>query len=172
MADANYYHRIAQGLLSRSRFSEVKKGQHLLLAEGFYHLPIKVNSMFFLKDERLKEKAAMDSCYLLDENIVGSRNSQDVEIPQLLDVLKEAGVSVNKEEDVDNYLEDRYDEMVENMQETPDEQSAMADDISSRWQAYQKKELREITPGKDGDWWLEEDSFSVSDSSSENPFDK
>ena len=114
----------------------------------------------------------MDSCYLLDENIVGSRNSQDVEIPQLLDVLKEAGVSVNKEEDVDNYLEDRYDEMVENMQETPDEQSAMADDISSRWQAYQKKELREITPGKDGDWWLEEDSFSVSDSSSENPFDK
>ena len=172
LADANYYHRIAQGLLSRSRFSEVKKGQHLLLAEGFYHLPIKVSSMFFLKDERLKEKAAMDSCYLLDENIVGSRNSQDVEIPQLLDVLKEAGVSVNKEEDVDNYLEDRYDEMVENMQETPDEQSAMADDISSRWQAYQKKELREITPGKDGDWWLEEDSFSVSDSSSENPFDK
>ena len=172
LADANYYHRIAQGLLSRSRFSEVKKGQHLLLAEGFYHLPIKVSSMFFLKDERLKEKAAMDSCYLLDENIVGSRNSQDVEIPQLLDVLKEAGVSVNKEEDVDNYLEDRYDEMVENMQEAPDEQSAMADDISSRWQAYQKKELREITPGKDGDWWLEEDSFSVSDSSSENPFDK
>lgn len=171
LADANYYHRIAKGLL-RGKSFVVKKGQHLLLAEGFYHLPIRVNSMFFVKEEDLKAKATLEASYFLDEDFLSRRESQDMETPLLIEVLKEANISVEKEEDIDNYLEDKYDEMVENIQATPDKQSAMAEDISSRWKSNYKPEKSNNDPVQDDDWWMEEEAFSVADSTSNNPFDK
>lgn len=171
-ADANYYHRIAKGLL-RGKSFVVKKGQHLLLAEGFYHLPIRVNSMFFVKEEHLKAKATIEASYFLEDAFLSCRESQDMETPLLIDVLKEAHISVEKEEDIDNYLEDKYDEMVENIHATPDKQSAMAEDISSRWRSNTKPEKNrnnDIVHGDD--WWMEEKAFSVTDGTSNNPFDK
>lgn len=171
-ADANYYHRIAKGLL-RGKAFVVKKGQHLLLAEGFYHLPIRVNSMFFVKEEDLKNKATIEASYFLDEDFLSRRESQDMETPLLIEVLKEAHISVENEEDIDNYLENKYDEMVENIQATPDKQSAMAEDISSRWRNNQKPEKdKSNNLVQADDWWMEEEAFSVSDSASANPFDK
>lgn len=172
LADANYYHRIAKGLL-RGKSFVVKKGQHLLLAEGFYHLPIRVNSMFFVKEENLKAKATIEASYFLDEDLLSRRDSQDMETPSLIKVLKEADIAVEKEEDIDSYLEYKYDEMVENIQATPDKQSAMAEDISSRWRSSQKPEKNKNNNSiQNEDWWMEEEAFSVADSTSSNPFDK
>lgn len=175
LADANYYHRIAQGLMTKSKAFEVKKGQHLLLAEGFYHLPVRVNSMFFLKDDNLKAKAALGASYLLGETFVAKREPQDMETPHLLDVLHESGIAVENENDIDKYLEGKYDEMVEDIQDAKDQSSALAEDLSMRWKSHGSSESpkKKVKISEDDkDWWLEEDSFSVGENSSANPFEK
>ena len=60
------------------------------------------------------------------------------------------------EEDINIYLEDRYEEAIETRQVVADKQSALADDISSRW----KSRPHVHRPQSDSEWWLDEDAFS------------
>ena len=100
--------------------------------EGFYHLPVNISSNNFLRDGKLKSKAACGASYILDETLAAQRNVQDVDAPDLIAVLQEGGINIEKEEDVDIYLEDKYDEVVETLEEDSDVQTVWAEEMAGR----------------------------------------
>ena len=51
---------------------------------------------------------ASDDFKILDEDIVAHRNLQDVDVPELVDVVRKGGINVESEEDIDAYLEDVF----------------------------------------------------------------
>lgn len=176
-ADSDYYHRIANDLLNKHQTGVVKKGQHLLLAQGYYHLPVCVNAMFFLQEEKLKYKATIDTCYFLDNKTLSSRDAQDLDSPLLLEVLQESGVSVEREEEVDAYLGDQYVEAAEVVKKPLDKKSALAEDISQRWSSSHNHDEAgknsKASQRKFGDdWWMSEDFFCIGNEDADNPFDK
>ena len=141
-------------------------------AQGYYHLPVRIDSWYFLRDEGLKGKALSGTAYFLDAGTAAQRNAQDAEAPALLTVLRDAGIQVQREEEVDAYLADQIDVVAEGVMKSPqDKQSALAEDISERW----SKEGRfdeERMPETADEWWMKEDSFSVSKDVEQNPFEK
>lgn len=167
LSDAGYYKMIAKNLNS-IRKNDLEIGDEFLVAAGYYHLPVKLKGIYFLKDEALKEKAAVDACYFLDEELEKKRNVQDIETPSLIEVLRDAGFDMRTEEDINIYLEDRYEEALETRQVVADKQSALADDISSRWQSSHHPRHQTA----DNEWWMEEDAFSFNseDGDNTNPF--
>lgn len=168
LTDASYYKIIAKNLKNERRH-KLETGDEFLIAAGYYHLPIKLKSLYFLENEVLKEKAAADACYFLDEDLEKKRNVQDIKTPGLLEVLNETGLDLKNEEDINIYLEDRYEEAIETRQVVADKQSALADDISDRWKRTQPAH----TTQGDNEWWLEEDAFDFSSNTEEtNPFKK
>lgn len=175
-ADAHYYDRIAKDLLGKNKAGLVRKGQHLLLAQGFYHLPACINALFFLCEEPLKEKATIDTAYFLDNDMLADRNAQDVDSPTLLEVLNDAGVQVEREEDIDAYLNDQYAEVADVIKNPQDKKSALAEDISQRWASsrYQEEEDNGTSSKKKfgDDWWMSEEFFSIGGKGGENPFEK
>ena len=163
LTDANYYKIIAK------QFESIKKrdlelGDEFLIAAGYYHLPIRLKCMYFLHNNVLKEKATIDACYFLDKSLEEKRNVQDMETPLLVEVLQDSGLNMQTEEDINIYLEDKYEKAVETRQDVADKQSALADDISNRWK---NKEPVDSLAGDD-DWWLEEDAFVLDESKEEN----
>ena len=172
LSDAGYYQQIANNLLHKNRENIVRKGQHLLLVQGYYHLPIRIDSWYFLRDEKLKEKALSGMAYFLSDEVVATRNIQDMDVPSVLTVLQDAGISVLREEEIDAYLADQIDDVAEDVMKTPqDKQSALAEDISERWSRDGCFD-EEKEPQKNDEWWMDEDSFSVSKDVNQNPFEK
>lgn len=172
LADANYYHRIARDLMNHPKTVSFDKSHYLLLVEGFYHLPVNISSNNFLRDGKLKSKAACGACYILDETLAAQRNVQDVDAPDLIAVLQEGGINIEKEEDVDIYLEDKYDEVVETLEEDSDVQTVWAEEISNRWNsAPSAAENPQDLRVKNDDWWLDEEAFKTADSDNANPFE-
>lgn len=167
LTDAGYYKMIAKNLNS-IRKNDLEIGDEFLVAAGYYHLPVKLKCIYFLKDEALKEKAAADANYFLDEELEKKRNVQDIETPPLAEVLRDAGFDMRTEEDINIYLEDKYEKAIETRQVVADKQSALADDISSRWQSRP----REHNQVSDSEWWLEEDAFGFNGENEDdiNPF--
>lgn len=171
LSDAGYYLKLAKDLQSPSKRDNIKKGSHLLLAEGYYHLPMQLKTDYFYRNEALQRKALNDAAYLLDDKFLRRRNPQDKEVPGVLKALEGAGIRLEREEDIDRYLHDYYEEAVENMQELPDAEAVLADDISARW-----KKNDTAGSGKEAmqndEWWLSEEGFSLREPNDKNPFDK
>ncbi len=167
LTDAGYYKMIAKNLNS-IRKNDLEIGDEFLVAAGYYHLPVKLKGIYFLKVDALKEKAGLDASYFLDEELEKKRNVQDIETPSLVEVLRDAGFDMRTEEDINIYLEDKYEEAIETRQVVADKQSALADDISSRWQS--NPHTRHQTSDKE--WWMEEDAFSFNGENKDdtNPF--
>lgn len=166
LTDASYYKIIAKNLNSIKKH-DLQIGDEFLVAAGYYHLPIKLKCIYFLQNEELKNKATYDADYFLDEELEKKRNVQDIETPGVIDVLHEAGLDLKTEEDINIYLEDRYEEAIETRQVVADKQSALADDISSRW----KSRPHVHRPQSDSEWWLDEDAFSFEGTDENtNPF--
>lgn len=173
LADANYYRRIAKDLLSHSKTVKFDKAHYLLLVEGFYHLPVNIKAQNFIRDNKLKSKAACGASYLLSEEIAAARNIQDVDTPDLIAVLREGGISIEKEEEVDTYLEDKYDEVADVLEDNSDVKAVWAEEISTRWNSSPAEaEPQEKLRVKNADWWLEEEAFAVKESGNVNPFEK
>ena len=96
----------------------------------------------------------------------------DVDAPDLIAVLQEGGINIEKEEDVDIYLEDKYDEVVETLEEDSDVQTVWAEEISNRWNsAPSAAENPQDLRVKNDDWWLDEEAFKTADSDNANPFE-
>lgn len=168
LTDASYYKIIAKNLNSIKK-NDLEIGDELLAAAGFYHLPIKLKCLYFLQNEELKAKATYDAYYFLDEELEKKRNVQDIETPGMIDVLHETGLDLKTAEDINIFLEDKYEEAVERRQVVADKQSALADDISSRW----KSRPHVHRPQTGSEWWLDEDAFSLEGNDGEennNPF--
>lgn len=174
LADANYYCRIARDLKTKSKAVKIDREHYLLLAAGYYHLPVSVVSAYFIKDEEMKRRAAEECSYFLEQKFVSKRNMQDVEVPKITAVLSEAGVRVDQEEEIDVYLEDKYDEVVDSLDdEHSDIRTVWAEEISTRWQSNNGLGAdTETHRAKNDDWWLSEDAFGTVPGDDGNPFEK
>lgn len=168
LADADYYKVMARHLYHEHKSNLVLGNQYLILS-GFYHRPVRLQSMFFLHDEDLKNKASLNTCYFIGEDMLKKRNVQDEDVPELLTVLNEAGLEIDNEEDINMFIEDKYEEAVETRQVVSDKTATLADDISTRWKKRDTEPASSLT-GDDEDWWLDEGAFSFSINKN-NPFD-
>ena len=164
LADANYYKRIARDILTHPKSVTFDNSHYLLLVAGYYHLPVNIQANNFLRDDKLKSRAACGADYLLNNNVAAERNVQDIDTPDLIAVLREGGINIEKEEEVDIYLEDRYDEVAESLAENPDAEILTKADVPE-----EKEEKLRV---KSDDWWLAEDAFAVKPSGNANPFAK
>ena len=171
LADANYYHRIAKDLMHHPRSVKFDKEHYLLLVEGFYHLPVNIRAANFLRDDKLRSRAACSVGYMLKQEIVAQRNLQDVEVPDLLDVVRKSGINVETEDDIDAYLEDKYDEVAEVLDADSDIQTVWAEEVSSRWNySSNQNQVEENLRQKSDDWWMDEDAFKLKEQPNMNPF--
>ena len=103
--------------------------------------------------------------YFVADKLIQNRNSQDLDVPDLLTVLKSCGFDIQREEDIDLFLENRYEKSIEMREQVADKKSVLADDISNRWKNLPEKE--------NSDWWMSEDAFDFSDvKENSNPFQK
>lgn len=171
LADANYYRRIAKDLMHHPRSVKFDKEHYLLLVEGFYHLPVNIRAANFLRDDKLRSRAACSVGYMLKQEIVEQRNLQDVEVPELLDVVRKSGINVETEDDIDAYLEDKYDEVAEVLDSDSDIQTVWAEEVSSRWNyTTDKNQEDENLRQKNDDWWMDEDAFKLKEQTNMNPF--
>lgn len=176
-ADSNYFHRIARKLLARRNLSIATRGWQVLLAEGYYHRPILTKSLHFLNDEKFKEKALMETTYLLDNDILNQRNRQDDTVPSGSDFLYNDIAGIDDEAELDLYMSSIYAQVLDKVKETPDRKSVLVEDITNRWakaetNAATRQNLNQPTE-TEGDWWLKENAFSDKEMAAEiNPFAK
>ncbi|MDR1025990.1 MAG: type IV secretory system conjugative DNA transfer family protein [Lactobacillus sp.] len=166
-SDASYYARIAKGLSVEKKSEAFKKGDALILVEGYYYLPIKARAVFFLQDESLRPRSKAEPIYELDKLLMNKRNMQDVNSPTLDDVLQEVGVRAKSQEEVYEYLEDKLGEVAEEIDKIKDKDTVLVEDISARWKTIEpiKSEAASYS-----DWWLEEDAFELVQKEEMNPF--
>ncbi len=166
LADADYYKVIARQLYHEHK-SKLALGNQYLILSGFYHLPVRLQSMFFLHDENLKQKSAFNTAYFLNDSMLKKRNVQDEEVPELLQVLNAAGLDIADEEDIKMFIEDKYEEAVEARKTVVEEAISLTEDISDRWQ-NRDAETTSSNLGDD-EWWLDEGAFSFA-ANKKNPF--
>lgn len=159
-ADANYYHHLSKWFTSRRNMSVNIRGYQLLLVAGYYHLPILAKSIFFLKDDKFKDKAIMETQYFLNDDIVEYRVLQDINVPALKDALSETDLNIEDEADLDKFMNIVYDEAINRVRDFVDKTSVLIEDISNKWQKS-KAAKKEVKTGRENadDWWLEENSF-------------
>ena len=119
----------------------------------------------------LRSRAACSVGYMLKPDIVAQRNLQDVEAPELLDVVRKSGINVETEDDIDAYLEDKYDEVAKVLDSDSDIQTVWAEEVSSRWNyTSNQNQAEENLRQKNDDWWMEEDAFKLKEQTNMNPF--
>lgn len=168
-ADAAYYYHLAKDLRSRRNLSVETRGYQILLAEGFYHRPVLTKNSHFIKDENFKDKSLEGANYFLDPVLTERRNSQDFQIPSLEDAIYDAALTIDDRTELDRYLEVIYEDAAGQITRTPDKETALADDISNRWQSSAAER-----DGKSdaSEWWMDENAFAGSEQATSNPFEK
>ena len=167
ITNATYYQKVAKHLMNVKK-TLMNQGDEILLLPAFYRMPFKIHSAYFLAFDKLKQKATLSAAYFVPDDLLSLRNIQDIETPELFNVLQDAGCKLENIEDIDIYLEDKYEEAVETIEQVGDKESVLADDISARWQ-----NSTEISDSEDKDWWLNENAFDFSEvKESTNPFQK
>ena len=165
-ADTSYYHRLAIKLKGQNNKKLQTKGYQVLLVEGFYHRPVLTKNTTFMKDEMFKRKAALSVAYFLDNDIVKMRNVQDVDIPDVDDVLYEEILGINDELDLEHYMNVVYDDMQKQFSDDSKIETVMINDISAKWKLRKNR-----YDGNEDNWWLKEGAFEdVGFDGKANPF--
>lgn len=150
---------------SNVRKSMLQQGDELILTPYLQSLPVLAHTLYFLNSKIYKSKAMLSEQYFVADKLIQNRNSQDLDVPDLLTVLKSCGFDIQREEDIDLFLENRYEKSIEMREQVADKKSVLADDISNRWKNLPEKE--------NSDWWMSEDAFDFSDvKENSNPFQK
>lgn len=168
-SEAYYYLRIIKALRFFKKKLKLRKGKEMIMAEGYYSLPIKANQLFYLQDAGMKEKAEIEPKYEVDEIFVKLRNMQDVNPPSLHQVLDEVGMKVKSYKEINDFIKDEIEGVNQELANVVDKEAMLTDDVSSRWQKVKK--IQENLPGDgDLDWWMEEDAFSHEAGAEVNPF--
>lgn len=161
LADASYYRRIAASLGSEDNEEIFERGCHLLLAEGFYHRPVKALSTFFLNDGEMIEKSAHRPNCFVALDVLQRRNPEDLNPPLLIEVLKNSGIKIKDGDDVDEFIDESFDEAIEYSQLMPDRESALTEEIIERWESREPQMKTSSEIRQNDDWWMTEKSFEV-----------
>ncbi|MDO5385701.1 MAG: hypothetical protein Q4F75_00325, partial [Pseudomonadota bacterium] len=125
---------------------------------------VKVDAKCFTQDVRLKTLSEKEAVYYLDEDIRKKRNLQDVDVPQLLEVMTEIGEANLLNDEMNERLENRQNEESAVLAET--ETAAESDYAEENEAAADRTADGELETGKS--WWMEEDAFSLRDEKEEN----
>lgn len=175
LADASYYRRIAQGLNNKTEVV-FSKGSQMVLAEGFYHRPIKAHVDYFLNNENMKERSQHRPIYFVPLDILKNRKEIDLVPPLLINVLKSSGIKIEKGEEVDEFIDRNFREAIEYSKMVPDKESALRDEILNRWGSKKAKKTKPENTKIDGaetnDWWMTEECFVVPEDKTNNDDDK
>lgn len=145
--DAYFYRRIADELLKQKNSKDITRGQHVLLVEGFYNLPVKADVKTFEVDAKFNILAAKAPCERLDNDLVQKRNRQDIDVPtidEVLDGLNKAKTAGYKDDEAEV-------------------KSAVEDDAS------------EVEPEEavvDDEWWMDDKAFELDETKLKNPFEE
>lgn len=170
VADAIYYHRLAKYLQVKRNLKVETKGYQLLLAEGYYHLPILTSNVHFLRDNNFRGKATLDAAYFIDDSIFKRRNMQDETVPDIDEVLSDADFGIDDEMELDQYIKVELDEAQKNVPEDNKIETVMINDISEKWQRISVAKKENEQHAQD-EWWMSENAFgSGSDDALQNPF--
>lgn len=121
----------------------------LLLVPKLSETPFCLKAAYFLQNEYLKSKAEMQTAYFLDENQFNLRNSQDLDVPDLLVTLNKLGYHLENMDALDDFLKNQQNDDVLSFDDAPTNTS--------------KQET-------EADWWLEEDFFEHKKTENQNPF--
>ena len=164
-SDGSYFCRIAKSLNSHREDEQFARGSHLLLAEGFYHRPIKAQAEFFLNNPNMIEKSALKpKCFVALETW-RKRNPQDLNPPLLVEVLKNSGIKIDKGDDVDVFIAKAFEKAEEFKAQIPDKTSVLTEEITSKWSCrkvrVENNKLQEMMNENSEDWWMTEKSFEL-----------
>ena len=146
IADAHYYRKIADDLLSLHGNKKINKGELVLLVEGFYNLPVKVDAKYFLQDVRLKTLSEKKPVYILNEEFYKKRQINDCETPSQNAYEKEINLAVTPEDfhsDVALEGENNFDNV-----------SVMPLNNEN------EKDVEETLDPQDN-WWLDDNAFTI-----------
>ncbi len=158
-ADASYYRRLAKLLLSKRDLNIDTFGYHLLLSEGFYHRPILAKNISFMQDRQFKVKSLLDAVYVLDDELLARRHSQDMSVPDAEELIVGDESGFDDETDLKQYVSFAYDEALCKISEA---ETAVSSSV------VQKEEDSAVS-----DWWMDEEAFNVVEKSDGvNPFMK
>ena len=164
-SDGSYFCRIAKSLNSHREDEQFARGSHLLLAEGFYHRPIKAQAEFFLNNPNMIEKSALKPKCFVELETWQKRNPQDLNPPLLIDVLKNSGIKIDKGDDVDVFIAKAFEKAEEFKAQIPDKTSVLTEEITSKWSCrkvrVENNKLQEMMNENSEDWWMTEKSFEL-----------
>ena len=165
LSDGSYYRRIAKALNNHREDEQFRRGDSLLLAEGFYHRPIRAQAEFFLNNPNMIEKSALKpKCFVALETW-RKRNPQDLNPPLLIEVLKNSGIKIDKGEDVDAFIAKAFEKAEEFKAQIPDKTSVLTEEITSKWSSrkvkFETEKLQELMNENSDDWWMTEKSFEL-----------
>lgn len=166
------FYMLSKDLQSAGMKNEFAKGKYLLLAQGNYDFPIRLDSMFFAKNPELKEKAAVPEVSGLSAYVLSKRNVQDIEVPNMLDVVNSLGVDISSVKELNDYLAEKKNSLTENISKIRESDESRFE-FSNKWQSVKKQksdklELKSIE--EDDNWWLGENAFGDQEKNS-NPFE-
>lgn len=165
LSDGSYYRRIAKALNNHREDEQFRRGDSLLLAEGFYHRPIRAQAEFFLNNSNMIEKSALKpKCFVALETW-RKRNPQDLNPPLLIEVLKNSEIKIDKGEDVDAFIAKAFEKAEEFKAQIPDKTSVLTEEITSKWSSrkvkFETEKLQELMNENSDDWWMTEKSFEL-----------
>ena len=168
--DANYFHRLASELKVKGSLKIETRGYQLLLAEGYYHWPILTSHVHFLRDGKFKDKAMLEAQYFLDETFVARRNVQDIKVPHIEEVLYDTDMGIDDEVELNQYMNDVYDDAKKQMPQNQDFEDVMLDDISLKWRKIGDNP-QALKDACETSWWMSESAFEENQKQkSQNPF--
>ncbi len=125
---------------------DISRKDVLLLAPKINDYPFCLKAAFFAQNETLKNKAEIPTAYFLTKEQFDKRNSQDIDVPDLLQMINKLGYKLEDAAEIEDALaETNKDEFIE-----PEKEQKQSSQVE--------------------DWWLEEDAFTQEDSDAKNPF--
>ena len=168
--DANYFHRLANEKKKKKSLKIETRGYQLLLAEGYYHWPILTSHVHFLRDEKFKDKAMLEAQYFVKPEIAHRRNVQDIKVPRIEEVLYDVDMGIDDEVELNQYMNEVYDEAKNQLPQNQDFEEVMLNDISLKWRKIgdNPQALKDVC---ESSWWMSENAFEEKQNQApQNPF--
>lgn len=147
------YSKISRDILSPSLAKYISRGKYLLLADSFYGRPISLGSLYFIKESDMKEKALIEETIYIEPRLLEKRHPMDIEVPDMLDVMRFAGSEITSEEELDKCIFVRKEALVENISKIKDsrfDERLISDKFDEvRVAAKRKKDVEDYEDSED-----------------------
>ena len=112
----------------------------------------------------------MEAQYFLDTKIVGRRNVQDIKVPHIEEVLYDVDMGIDDEVELNQYMNEVYDEAKNQLPQDQDFEDVMINDISLKWRKIGDSP-QVLKDAVQNSWWMSENAFEEKQNQApQNPF--